>query len=129
MATLLNKIPNNVTEYPNSFKRQGAYPLERYSVFSSYKEAEDYAKNNKVAYVTQPIGVAYKIDENTVVDYYIIGNEEGSLIHIGNSTHNLDEINQRIKEIEKFFSLTEEESFDQTSPSVSQSIAKYLPTY
>jgi hypothetical protein len=33
MANLLNKIPTNLTEYPNSFKRQGAFPLEAYSVF------------------------------------------------------------------------------------------------
>ena len=31
-----------------------------------------------------------------VADYYIIGDKDGTLIHIGNSSHNLDEINQRI---------------------------------
>lgn len=114
MATLLNNIPNNITEYPNSFKRQGAFPLERYSVFSSYAEAKDYAENNKIAYVTQPIGVAYKIGEEVVADYYIIGDEKGTLIHIGNSGHNLDEINARLEEIEQFFALEDGESLKET---------------
>lgn len=114
MATLLNNIPNNITEYPNSFKRQGAFPLERYSVFSSYAEAKDYAENNKIAYVTQPIGVAYKIGEKVVADYYIIGDEKGTLIHIGNSGHNLDEINTRLEEIEQFFTLEDGESLKDT---------------
>jgi hypothetical protein len=29
----------NITEYPNSFKRQGAFPLERYSLFDSLSSA------------------------------------------------------------------------------------------
>ena len=33
MAKLLTGIPINLTEYPNSFKRQGAFPLEAYSIF------------------------------------------------------------------------------------------------
>lgn len=114
MATLLKNIPNNITEYPNSFKRQGAFPLERYSVFPSYQEAKTYAETSKIAYVTQPIGVAYKIGEEVVADYYIIGDENGTLIHIGNSNHNLDEINARIEEIEKFFILEDGESLKDT---------------
>lgn len=114
MATLLKNIPNNITEYPNSFKRQGAFPLERYSVFPSYQEAKTYAETSKIAYVTQPIGVAYKIGEEIVADYYIIGDENGTLIHIGNSNHNLDEINARIEEIEKFFVLEDGESLKDT---------------
>jgi hypothetical protein len=114
MATLLNNIPNNITEYPNSFKRQDAFPLERYSVFSTYAEAKDYAENSKIAYVTQPIGVAYKIGEEIIADYYIIGDEVGTLIHIGNSNHNLDELNSRLEEIEKFFSLEEGETLKDT---------------
>ena len=33
MAILNTNFPTNLTEYPNSFKRQGAFPLEAYSVF------------------------------------------------------------------------------------------------
>ena len=33
MAELLKNIPTYLTENPKSFKRQGAFPLEAYSVF------------------------------------------------------------------------------------------------
>lgn len=114
MAELLIGLPNNITEYPNSFERQGAFPLERYSVFSSITDAREYAKTSKIAYVTQPIGVAYEQNGKVVADYYIIGDKDGTLIHIGNSSHNLDEINQRIEEIEKFFVLEDGESLKDT---------------
>lgn len=51
MANFINQIPNNITEYPNSFKRQGSFPLEAYSVFTSYEEASNYAKNNLISYI------------------------------------------------------------------------------
>lgn len=114
MAKLIIELPHNITEYPNSFERQGAFPLERYSVFSSFEQAADYAQNNPVAYVTQPIGVAFKKDGVTVVDYYIIGNESGDLVHVGNSEHSLDEINQRIEQIEEFFKTEEGETIQDT---------------
>ena len=68
----------NITEYPNSFKRQGAFPLERYSVFNTLTEAEAYAKSNPIAYVGQII---------TVVDaggtsIYKINNEAGDLVRV-----------------------------------------------
>lgn len=47
----------NITEYPNSFKRQGAFPLERFSIFNTYDDAVDYAQNNPIAYVGQPLVV------------------------------------------------------------------------
>ena len=52
MAKYLNGFPKNLTEYPNSFKRQGAFPLEMYSVFTSLEAAKAYAEDpNSVAYV------------------------------------------------------------------------------
>lgn len=68
----------NITEYPNSFKRQGAFPLERYSVFNTLTEAEAYAKSNPIAYVGQII---------TVVDaggtsIYKINNAAGDLVRV-----------------------------------------------
>ena len=114
MATIIENLPSNVTEYPNSFKRQGAFPLERYSVFNSLEAAQEYATESPIAYVTQPLGVTSKDEKgNTTVDYYIIGDEAGTLVHVGNSQHNLDEINQRIEEIEKFFKLKEGEILDE----------------
>lgn len=68
----------NITEYPNSFKRQGAFPLERYSIFNTLTAAKEYAKSNPIAYVGQII---------TVVDaggtsVYKINNEAGDLVRI-----------------------------------------------
>lgn len=68
----------NITEYPNSFKRQGAFPLERYSIFNTLTEAKAYAKSNPIAYVGQII---------TVVDaggtsIYKINNEAGDLVRV-----------------------------------------------
>lgn len=51
----------NITEYPNSFKRQGAFPLERYSLFDSLSSAQDYASANPIAYVGQLVTV---VDNN-----------------------------------------------------------------
>ena len=65
MAILNLKLPTNLTEYPNSFKRQGAFPLEAYSVFyaihdesgavttTALQAAKDYAQNNPISYVGQ----------------------------------------------------------------------------
>ena len=39
MAKLLTERPKNLTEYPNSFKRQGAFPLESTSCWYSFNEA------------------------------------------------------------------------------------------
>ena len=68
---------NNITEYPNSFKRQGAFPLERYSLFNSYEEARSYVKNNPIAYIGQIVSVAIAADpEHEIVastKAYIIG--------------------------------------------------------
>lgn len=68
----------NITEYPNSFKRQGAFPLERYSIFNTLTEAKAYANSNPIAYVGQII---------TVVDaggtsIYKINNEAGDLVRV-----------------------------------------------
>ena len=72
----------NITEYPNSFKRQGAFPLERFSVFGTYDAAVDYAKNNPVAYVGQEIIVA----DGTVVRVFVIKNTTGDLAELGMTT-------------------------------------------
>lgn len=90
MAELLNKIPTNLTEYPNSFKRQGAFPLEAYSVFYTMEAAEAYASSNPVAYVGQTLAVVTANAENTaVVDsvvFYIIADAAGTLQEVGKAT-------------------------------------------
>jgi hypothetical protein len=97
MAEFISKIPGNLTEYPNAFKRQGAFPLEAYSVFASVAEAETYAQTNPLAYVGQVIAVTYKtteiVGEETVTTeharLYIIRTESGALLELG-STESID---------------------------------------
>lgn len=79
MAKLLTGIPINLTEYPNSFKRQGAFPLEAYSIFYDLETAKNYAKNNPIAYVGQIISVIS--DADTTI--YQIINTQGELQEIG----------------------------------------------
>ena len=79
MAILNTGLPTNITEYPNSFKRQGAFPLERYSVFYSLNDAQDYAKENSLAYVGQYLVVV----ENNAATLYVIDNIAGYLKKVG----------------------------------------------
>ena len=83
MAELLNKIPTNLTEYPNSFKRQGAFPLEAYEVQYSLSAAQAYATSDPLAYVGQTIAVV----ENGDVTLYIISDAEGTLKEVGSATN------------------------------------------
>ena len=94
MAELLNKIPSNLTEYPNSFKRQGAFPLEAYSVFYTMDAAEAYASSNPISYVGQTLAVVTANAENpAVVDdvtFYIIADADGTLQEVGKATNGDD---------------------------------------
>lgn len=90
MAELLNRIPTNLTEYPNSFKRQGAFPLEAYSVFYTMADAEAYASTNAVSYVGQTLAVVTaNAEDASVVDsvtLYIIADAAGTLQEVGRAT-------------------------------------------
>ena len=87
MAELLNKIPSNLTEYPNSFKRQGAFPLEAYSVFYTMDAARTYAASNPIAYVGQTLAVVTaNATDPTKVDsvvFYVIADAAGTLQVVG----------------------------------------------
>lgn len=97
MAELLTRIPTNLTEYPNSFKRQGCFPLEAYSVFyatadkTAFEAAQDYATNNGIAYVGQTLAVVTtKADDISVVEdvtFYIIADAAGTLQEVGKATN------------------------------------------
>lgn len=71
---------NNITEYPNSFKRQGAFPLERYSLFNSLEQLQFYINNNPIAYIGQIVTVAIPADPEHEVaastKAYIIGADQ-----------------------------------------------------
>lgn len=99
MAILNNGIPTNLTEYPNSFKRQGAFPLEAYSVFydiyngdvlisTGLEEAIKYAKK-PIAYVGQEIVVV----SQGAIRKFIIANESGGLVEIATAPLDIAEPN------------------------------------
>ena len=101
MAELLTKIPTNLTEYPNSFKRQGCFPLEAYSVFyavetpegkkTAFEAAQEYATKNAIAYVGQTLAVVTTNTEDaSIVDdvtFYIIADAAGTLQEVGKATN------------------------------------------
>lgn len=57
-----------ITEYPNTFKRQGSFPLDNSSVFNSLNEAITYANSSPIAYEGQMISV---IENNKVTAYVL----------------------------------------------------------
>ena len=77
-ANVVVSTLKNVTEYPNTFQRQGAFPLEKYSLFSSKSEAETYAKTNPLSYVGQVISIV----EGGAVTVWKIANENGDLAKV-----------------------------------------------
>lgn len=97
MAELLTKIPTSVTEYPKSFKRQGCFPLEAYSVFyatadkTALEAAQDYAATNGIAYVGQTLAVVTTNAQNASivedVTFYIIADTTGTLQEVGKATN------------------------------------------
>lgn len=80
MSNINNKF--GTTEYPNQIKRQGDFPLEKYSVFETYEEAEDYAANSPIAYEGQQIVVKEDINNNNNPTLYILKKaSEGSIVN------------------------------------------------
>lgn len=76
----------NITEYPNTFKRQGAFSLEEFEIFNSLAAAQAYAKSNPVSYIGQKITVVEKDEEgNYTVDHYSIDDESGKLTPLGSA--------------------------------------------
>ena len=55
MAVNLTSFP--FMEFPLSISRQDGFPLDRYSVFSSFEAAQTYAQTSRLAYVGQTIAV------------------------------------------------------------------------
>ena len=70
--------PPSKLDWAFAFQRTGAFPLDRSSLFSSFADAEAYARGDKsdervlggTSYVGQPISV-YDVDSNTVSLYII----------------------------------------------------------
>ena len=59
-------------EHPSTIRRQADFPIDESSVFNTYSDAEEYAKNNPIAYDTQIIGIKetgelYQIKDNSLI--------------------------------------------------------------
>jgi hypothetical protein len=108
----------NISEYPNSFKRQGAFPLENFEIFefleadksNPLETAEGYAQSD-LAYVGQIIKVIGDTDSNNGV--YCIKDENGKLEKIAIQS-NVDEINEKLETLESFIGDTSEEGLTQS---------------
>lgn len=70
----------NFNEYPVAISRQGAFPLDRHSLFKTLEEAQEYASSSPLSYVGQIISVA--IEDGQSVEVYKI-KFDGSLEKIG----------------------------------------------
>ncbi len=81
-----NMTLKNITEYPNSFKRQGAFPLERFSVFNTKAALDAYAKSNPVAYVGQILALVTEANNTTEVTVYSIQDSDGTVAEVGKAT-------------------------------------------
>ena len=103
MAKKLTNIPTNLTEYPNSFKRQGAFPLEAYEVFYSLEAAEQYAKgNNANAGNIGYVGQTLKVVDGDSVKTYVIKDEKGTLLsEVSDEKSNREEYDRRIAGVTK----------------------------
>lgn len=81
MAKIIETL-KNISEYPNSFKRQGAFPLDSKSVFQSLGDAEKYAQDKSAA-ATSYVGQIISVVEDGTVNVYKIKDTAGNLELIG----------------------------------------------
>ncbi len=73
---------NDGLGFPLNFRRGNPNPLDNSSVYSSLAAAQEYAKNDPVAYVGQPITVV----ADGAATMYVIQNEAGDLLALATST-------------------------------------------
>lgn len=73
----------NITEYANTFLRQGAFPLERFSVFDTLTAAENYAENDQRAYIGQQLVVVES--ETSTPSSFVISGTGGALIRMADT--------------------------------------------
>ena len=73
---------------PMNITRGNPIPLDSTTIWYSFQEAQDYARNGATAYVGQLISVVDETLNQATV--YVIGDTAGTLINISSSS-NLDE--------------------------------------
>lgn len=66
-------------EFPLTIKRQDAFSIDPTEIWSSLEAAQEYARSNPTAYVSQELGVVV----NGVAKRYFIKNEAGDLEEVG----------------------------------------------
>lgn len=83
-----DKVFNNVLPWTNVQVRNGAFPLEQYSIFSSFDDAKTYALNNAVAYEGQIIAVT----EDGKQKVYVLdsSNTESGLRAVGDNAATIE---------------------------------------
>lgn len=82
-TTVIGTNLNSFTEYPNTFRRQGAFPLEQFEIFTSLDAAKQYAKEGLQAYNGQRI-VVIDLTTNEATVYYI--SSEQDLVEVASRT-------------------------------------------
>lgn len=88
-------------EFPLTIKRQDAFSVDPTEVWNSLEAAQNYARANPTAYVSQELGVVV----NGVAKRYFIKNEAGDLEEVGgggideSSIATDDEVTEMLNEV------------------------------
>ena len=81
-----------ITEYPNTFKRQGSFPLDNSSVFKSLNDATEYANSNPIAYE----GQIKSVIDNDTINVYILKSSDDVNTNFKLSNISSNELNNTI---------------------------------
>ena len=82
MAVILDISKVTSTGFPLSLVRQGAFPLDKSSIFNSLEDAKSYAESDPYAYAGQVIAVV----ADGAAKAYVIQNAAGSLLELGSAS-------------------------------------------
>ena len=83
MAVILDISKVTSTGFPLSLVRQGAFPLDKSSVFNSLTDAQSYASTDPYAYVGQVLAVVEEKEGVSSATAYLIKDSAGTLEALG----------------------------------------------
>ena len=86
MAVILDISKVTSTGFPLSLVRQGAFPLDKSSVFNSLAEAQSYASSDPYSYVGQVLAVVEEKDGVSSAIAYLIKDAAGTLEALGSAS-------------------------------------------
>lgn len=89
MAVIKENVPG--IEFPLQIDRQYGAPIDKYSVFYSQSNAEEYAKNSPLAYVGQIVVIVSS--DNNSAKVFVIADTSGKLTELTNT-----DVSEAIKE-------------------------------